>query len=435
MATARQAAFLLLKKMQKDAAYSNLLLENASLLGSLSRRDRALATALVYGVIERRLTLDYQLSQYLSKPLSKLSPEAVCVLRLGVYQLLFLEKIPSSAAINESVKLAKKYCAYASGLCNAVLRKVSQQGLVLPQETAEDYLSVKYSCPQWLIDQWTRDYGEETARGILAHSFAAQGFTVRVNTNKTGAQALLRRLEEEGVTAETTDQSGLLKLLNLPCRVDELPSFKDGLFHVQDKASMLCALSLDAKKGERVFDLCAAPGGKTFTVAEEMENSGEVLAFDLYAHRTALIESGAKRLGLSCVKAAQGDASAFDAALGQADRVLCDVPCSGLGILRQKPEVKWKDPATLQNLPALQLKILSTGAQYVKNGGRLIYSTCALSRAENEDVCAAFLKDHPAFQPVPALPALSEKAFLTLFPQQHDCDGFFIAAFRKDETA
>ena len=435
MATARQAAFLLLKKMQKDAAYSNLLLENAALLNTLSRRDRALATALVYGVTERRLTLDFQLAQYLSKPLSKLSPEAVCVLRLGAYQLLFMEKIPSSAAINESVKLAKKYCAYASGLCNAVLRKVSQNGLVLPQETAENYLSIKYSCPQWLIDQWTRDYGEETARGILASSFAPQGFTVRVNTNKTDAQTLLRQLETEGVTAQVTALPGLLKLTNLPCRVDELPSFKDGLFHVQDKASMLCALSLDAKKGERVFDLCAAPGGKTFTIAEEMKNCGEVLAFDLYAHRTALIESGAQRLGLSCVKAAQGDASVFDAALGQADRVLCDVPCSGLGILRQKPEVKWKDPASLQNLPTLQLKILETGARYVKDGGRLIYSTCALTRAENEDVCAAFLKNHPAFQPVAALPELSEQAFLTLFPQQHDCDGFFIAAFRKDKNA
>ena len=435
MTTARETAFRLLKRMEKDAAYSNLLLENAAGLDTLSARDRALATALVYGVIERRLTLDYSLSLYLAKPLSKLAPDVLYVLRLGAYQLLFMEKIPVSAAINESVKLAKKHCAFATGLCNAVLRKVAQNGLVLPEETAANYLSVKYSCPQWLIDGWTRDYGAETAEGILAHSFAPQGLTVRVNTVKTDADALKKTLEAEGVIAEPTDLPAMLRLSRLPCRVDELPSFRKGLFHVQDKASMLCALALDAQKGETVFDLCAAPGGKTFTLAEEMENTGTLKAFDLYTHRAALIEDGAKRLGLTCITAAQGDASAFEPSLGLADRVLCDVPCSGLGILRQKPEVKWKDPASLAALPELQGKILANAARYVKPGGRLVYSTCALSRAENEDVCEAFAAAHPAFRPVPALPALCDKAFLTLFPHEHDCDGFFIAAFQREDDA
>ncbi len=432
MATAREAAFRLLLKMKNNAAYSNLLLENSAHFAALSQRDRALAAALVYGVIERRLTLDYNLSQYLTKPLQKLSPEAVCVLRLGALQLLFLQKIPASAAINESVKLAKKHCAYAAGLCNAVLRKVSQNGLVLPKPDSENYLSVKYSCPQWLIDQWVRDYGAETAEGILSCSFAPQGFTVRVNPLKTDDESLLRRLAEEGVTAETTDLSGALRLTNLPCRVDELQSFRDGLFHVQDKASMLCALALDAKPDDTVFDLCAAPGGKTFTIAELMKDQGAVHAFDLHAHRVALIQEGAKRLGLESVKAATGNAAVFDPALGKADRVLCDVPCSGLGILRQKPEVKWKDPASLKDLPALQLQILENGARYVKNGGRLVYSTCALSKAENEDVCAAFAASHPEMRPVPALPMLSDAPYLTLFPHLHDCDGFFVAAFEKE---
>ncbi len=435
MITAREAAFALLKKLQKDAAYSNLLLENAALTRDLSARDRALTSALVYGVIEHRLTLDYNLELYLTKPLQKLSPDAVCVLRLGALQLLYLEKIPPSAAINESVKLAKKHCAFASGLCNAVLRKVSQNGLRLPPEEDERYLSVKYSCPQWLIDRWTHDYGEETAHGILSASFAPQGFTVRVNPLKTDAEALLSRLAQEGVSAAPTELPLVLRLNRLPCRVDELPSFRDGLFHAQDKASVLCALAVGAKPGETVFDLCAAPGGKTFTLAEEMQNRGVVKAFDLHSHRVALIAEGANRLGLSCVRAAQGDASAFDPALGLAHRVLCDVPCSGLGILRQKPEVKWKDPDSLGDLPAIQLKILENGARYVRPGGRLVYSTCALSCAENEDVCDAFLRKHPELRPVPALPQLSGQPFLTLFPHTHDCDGFFIAAFEKETDA
>ena len=432
MTTAREAAFRLLKKMNRDASFSNLLLENDALLHTLSPLDRSFAVALVYGVTERMLTLDYELSLYLSKPLSKLSPEALCILRLGAQQLLFMEKIPPSAAINESVKLAKKHCAYAAGLCNAVLRKVANNGLVLPKKDAEDYLSVKYSCPRWLIGQWTRDYGEETARGILSASFAPKGFTVRVNTLKTDAPSLCARLAEEGVTAAPADVQDALLLTHLPCRVDELPSFQAGLFHVQDKASMLCALALGAQKGDTVFDLCAAPGGKSFTVAETMENRGRVLAFDLYPQRVSLIETGAQRLGLSCLCAKIGDASVFDPALGEADRVLCDVPCSGLGILRQKPEVKWKDPETLLGLPELQGRILSNGARYVRPGGRLVYSTCALSRAENEDVCGAFLRGHPEMRPVPPLPAISHQPFLTLFPHVHNCDGFFIACFEKE---
>lgn len=435
MTFSREAAFRLLKQMKSNTAYSNLLLENAPVLAALPQRDRALATALVYGVIERRLTLDYQLSLYLTKPLQKLSPEAVIILRLGALQLLFMEKIPTSAAINESVKLAKKHCAYASGLCNAVLRKVAQNKTVLPPEDAENYLSVKYSCPQWLIDQWTRDYGAEAARGILGASFTADGFCVCVNPLKCDTDTLRDRLSQENVTAEPCDLPFALRLTRLPCRVDALPSFCDGWFHVQDKASMLCALAVNAQPGETVFDLCAAPGGKTFTLAEAMHDRGCVRAFDLHAHRAALIADGAVRLGLTCVKAAAGDASVFDPTLGLADRVLCDVPCSGLGILRQKPEIRWKDPASLNGLPVLQLKILENGARYVKAGGRLVYSTCALSKAENEEVCKAFAVSHPEMRPVPPLPELSGAPELTLFPHVHDCDGFFIAAFEKEGSA
>lgn len=431
----RLAAFSLLLQQQKSGSYSNLLLEKSPLMQSYDARDRAFVTALFYGVIERLLTLDYNLSLYLQKPLKKLQPEALCLLRLGAYQLLFLQSVPDAAAVNETVKLANKKCRYASGLINAVLRKIAQNGLCLPEENDKlSFLSVKYSCPVWLVERWLSCYGEEDTIGILTSSLQPSKLTIRVNTVKTSADSLRRQLQDEGVESEPLSVPDALALQKLPCALDQLPSFRRGLFHVQDKASMLCALAVDAKPGHTVYDLCASPGGKSFTIAETMENSGSVHAFDLYEKRVGLIADGAKRLGLSCITAKPADASAFDPLRPKADRVLCDVPCSGLGILRQKPEVKYKDPASLHQLPDIQKAILDCGAQYVKNGGRLVYSTCALDPEENERVCESFLRSHSAFSPVPPLLDLSADCFLTLMPHKMDCDGFFIAAFQKGET-
>jgi 16S rRNA (cytosine967-C5)-methyltransferase len=430
--TPREAAFSLLMQLQKNGGYSNLLLENSPLMGEFDARDRAFISALVYGVIERQLTLDHQLSLYLTKPLKKLQPQALCLLRLGAYQIMFADKVPESAAVNETVSLAKANCRYAAGLINAVLRKITQNGLVLPQDTDKaEYLSVRYSCPVPLVERWLTDYGEEDTIGILESSLQPVGLTVRVNTTKTTTAALKAVLEAQGVSCETTAVPDALILSQLPCPVDRLQAFQDGLFHVQDKASMLCALALQAQPGQTVFDLCAAPGGKSFTIAELMQNEGRVCAFDLYEKRVGLIRSGAERLGLTCVKAAVGDAAVYNETVGQADRVLCDVPCSGLGVMRQKPEVKYKDLASLDTLPALQAQIFANGARYLKDDGRLIYSTCALDKRENEAVCAAFLKEHPDFTAVSPLPDVSDSTFLTLMPHRFHCDGFFIAAFQK----
>ena len=430
--TPRSVACSLLLQLQKNGGYSNLLLEHSPEMRTFDARDRAFVSALVYGVTERRLTLDYQLSLYLTKPLQKLQPQVLCLLRFGAYQILFAEKVPASAAVNETVALAKKQCAYAAGLVNAVLRKIAQNGLRLPPEQdTVSYLSVLYSCPADLVARWLEDYGEADTVGILESSLQPVGLTVRVNTTKTTTAQLQATLTQQGVSCETAGIPDALKLEKLPCAVDQLSAFQDGLFHVQDKASMLCAHAVSAQPGQTVLDLCAAPGGKSFTIAELMRNEGRLAAFDLYEKRVGLIRSGAERLGLSCVQAAVGDASVYNEALGKADRVLCDVPCSGLGVMRQKPEVKYKDLASLEDLPELQLRILENGARYLKDEGRLIYSTCALDRRENDAVCAAFLKRHPDFVAVPPLPDLSDQAFLTLMPHQHDCDGFFIAAFCK----
>ncbi len=434
MDAARKTAFTVLLRMQKDGAYSNLTLENNAALKALPQRDRAFVSALVYGVTERLLTLDYNLSLYLKKPLQKLQPQVLCLLRLGAYQILFMEKVPASAAVNETVLLAKKVCAYAGGLVNAVLRKISAYGLCLPEENAENYLSVKFSCPQWLIDKWHAEYGEDAMRGILEQSLLPSKVTIKVNPLLTTPLQLQQRLADEGVACTPTDVEGLLCLQSLPCAVDQLASFREGLFHVQDKASCLCAKAVGAEPGDTVFDLCAAPGGKTFSIAEDMGDRGSVRAFDLYPSRVRLIEQGAKRLQLQAVSTGVHDALQKPD-IGLADRVLCDVPCAGLGILRRKPEIKYKTEESLSALPQLQLSILKNGAACVRDGGRLIYSTCSLSKAENEDVCAAFLKETTSFVPVAPLPALSADVFVTLLPHRDHCDGFFIAAFEKRGTS
>ncbi len=431
-ADARAAAFSLLLQQQKSGGYTNLLLENSPRMQTFDARDRAFIVSLVYGVVERRLTLDYNLLLYLQKPLKKLQPEVLCLLRLGCFQILFSDKVPASAAVNETVRLAKSRCGYAAGLVNAVLRKIAENGLRLPPEDGSDEsLSVRYSCPAWLIAQWRRDYGEENTVGILRSSLDPAGLTVRVNTVKTTTAALRASLEARGIVCRPLGLPDALRLEKLPCPLPSLPEFCDGLFHVQDKASMLCAMAVQPQPGQLVYDLCAAPGGKSFTMAQLMKNEGRIEAFDLYPHRVELIASGARRLSLSAVHARQGDASLYDSSLEQADRVLCDVPCSGLGILRQKPEVKYKPPESLEALPHLQEAILSVGARYLKPDGRLVYSTCALDVRENEAVCDSFLQLHPDFEAVPPLPQISDQCFLTLLPHKMDCDGFFLAAFQK----
>ncbi len=431
--TARQIAFNVLSKIFKDNAYSNIALDFALKKSNAEQRERAFASTLVYGTVERMITLDYVLVSYLSKPLKKLKPDVLTILRLGAYQILFLDSVPNSAAVNESVKLAKNNgCSYAAGLINAVLRKVSQNGLILPesQETLK-YLGVKYSCPQWLVEKWQTEYGYDCTENILAYSLKENHPSIRVNTLKTTTAALIELLNEKGIDCKTTHIKDSLIVDTHSLPIEELEEFQDGLFHVQGLPSQLCAKALGAKPDDTVFDLCAAPGGKTFTVAQYMQNRGTLKAFDIYSGRVDLINNGKDRLGLNIITAFEGDASVFDDSLGYADCVLCDVPCSGLGIISKKPEIKFKSPTELEALPKLQLAILENGSRYVKPGGRLLYSTCTLSRAENEDVCEKFLKHHPEFVAEKPLPELSNEKFKTFFPNENNSDGFFVALFIK----
>ncbi len=431
MKTARQTAFEILNRIQKDNSYSNLVLDSFLERSKLPQIEKAFASALVYGVIERLITLDYELSQYLKQPPKKLKPQVLTILRMGAYQLLYMDKVPASAAINESVKLTKNNGAsFASGLVNAVLRKISTNGL-----SSTDDLSVKYSAPQWLCDLWINDYGEENAVKLLDASFGAVETTVKVNTLLTDSSKLIQMLNNEGFEAVESNLIDNALIVKENGALHKTKAYNDGLFHVQDIASQLCCKALDAKENDIVLDICAAPGGKSFTLAQNMNNKGKVYSMDLYPQRIQLIKNGAERLGITNIVPFINDGACYNDQLPVADKILCDVPCAGLGVIRKKPEIRYKDRSEVDNLPELQYSILCVSAKYLKTGGTLIYSTCSLNKAENEFVVEKFLAEHNEFESFEVLPDLerydNKTDYVSLMPHLHGCDGFFIAGIRK----
>ena len=437
MADARLTAVKLLLKMESSASYSNILLDSALSEQGLSEREKAFAAALFYGVTERRLTLDYIIEQNSRIPFRKLEKEAVAVLRAGFYQLLYMPSVPESAAVNESVKLCRKLKAFgAEGFVNGMLRSFIRNGKQISFEGLDEVktLSLKYSCPEWIAAKWLREYGEENAIKAMEASLGAPPLYARVNSTKVTDDELVNLLKKEGVKAERNPRLNGCIWLEKAGEIEQLEAFKAGLFHIQDVSSQLCCLTLRPIVNETVIDICAAPGGKTFTLAELMGNNGRVLSLDLYDGRVNLIAQGAKRLGLRIVEAKQNNAVKFSEELPQADRVLCDVPCSGLGVIRRKPEIKYKSEEEFEELPRLQRAILEVSSRYVKEGGTLVYSTCTLSRAENDEVARDFAENHSEFSPiVQTIPyeGAENNSMRTFFPEKDGGDGFFTAAFRR----
>ncbi len=436
MKTARQVTAEALLQVEKGG-YSNLVLDSCLQKNESSPQDSAFASALFYGVLERRLTLDYCIAAYSKIPPEKLSPAVRELLRMAIYQILYMDSVPETAAVNESVALTRKMgVSSASGFVNGVLRSFLRAGGKVPNGTGSnrERLSIRYSCPLWLVTLLADSYGTEQTEHFLQAALGRPPIYARANTVKTTPQALCEQLGKEGALAQIDPvAAGGIIFENLAA-VEKLDSFQQGFFHVQDRSSQLCALALNAKPGMRVADICSAPGGKTFTVAQQMQNSGELLAMDLHQKRANLVQQGAKRLGLSIVKAQQNDGSQHNPELGDFDRILCDVPCSGLGVIRRKPELKYHDPKTFQNLPEIQYKILENSSKYCKIGGRLVYSTCTLNPAENLQVVQMFLREHPEYEPedFPAGLGISgwHKTFLGTDP---DSDGFFMAGMRKKD--
>jgi len=344
MVNTRAITLKLLKKIHVDKSYSNILLDKTLSEIDCSAQEKKFISALFYGVIERMITLDAVINKYSKVKTKKLDVDVLLILRIGFYQLLYMDSVPDSAAVNECVKLAKK-CRNPSlsGFVNGVLRSFIRNDKQLPTgNTKTEKLSVKYSCPEWLIDKWLGEYGEETTVSMLESSLGKAPVTIRINTLKMPAKDIITVLESDGYVVEEAFLENCYKISG-GVSVDSSKAYQLGLFYVQDISSQLCSLSLDANEGETVIDVCAAPGGKTFTTAIKMNNRGNVFSFDLHENRVKLIEDGAERLGLTNVSARQNDAMIFNSELPLADRVLCDVPCSGLGVIRRKPEIKYKN--------------------------------------------------------------------------------------------
>jgi len=414
----RDAACRLLQKIYAARSYANLALDAELSRLNMPAADAGLCAALVYGVIERRRLLDYQLESLLTQPVEKLPPVTLASLRLGLYQLFFMDRIPPHAAINESVELVKQSKAqYTSKLVNAVLRRAQGRGLQLPEGDDDHARSIRYSCPEWICALWREAYGKETARELLAASFDDTKTILRANTLKITPEEL--RAQLGGETVEFVPEAIVLPKAG---DVRRLPGFAEGLFHVQDTAAQLCCSMLNPQPGEIIFDLCAAPGGKSFTCAQMMQNQGKIIAVDLHPHRLKLLTEGAERLGITCIETKAGDASdpQFLSQFGTADRILCDVPCSGLGIIRKKPDIREKMPDELDKLPEMQYAILCASVRCLRPGGILVYAACTLNPAENEEVCERFLQSHPEFRMT---------AQQTLFMHTAHTDGFFVASF------
>lgn len=425
--TARSLAVKLLLRTFTEGGYSNLLLDQALSGSDLGAADKRLCAMLYYGVTERLLTLEYIAGCYTKRPVEKLDREVRFILYLGLYQLLYCEKIPERAAVSETVALTGVFRKKsASGFVNAVLRSFLRDHKAI-REPKEKWQrkQVAYSAPADLIRRASEQLGEETADRFFANALLPPPVTIRLNPLRASASDIA---ELEPVPCPQVPHAYFTNAQD----VSRTEAFRKGYFHVQDLSPQLCCMALGPKPGETVFDVCAAPGGKTFTIAEMMEDRGSVYAFDLHPSRVRLIREGAARLGLTCINAAMQDAKLRRPDLPQADRVLCDVPCSGLGVIRRKPEIKYKPLADLADLPEIQYAILENASGYLKPGGILVYATCTVLREENEAVLERFLAAHPEFSPVPLTELGTDTAWKTMTAADGDCDGFFVGRLKKE---
>lgn len=427
----RALALELLIKAEKQQQFSNIALDKALEASALSELDRRLASALFYGVTERRITLDYRIAHLSSRPISEIDTQTLNILRLGLYQLIFLDKIPAHAAVNETVSLCSRR---TSGFVNGILRAHTRTAPCdLPNKNSDTarYLSVKYSVCVPLCEKFLGVYGAEKTESIFKALETPPPTTLRVNTLRTSRDELLSNIE--GATASKLCANGL----KVRGALRELYGFDEGLFFVQDEASQLCVETLDVKEDMTVMDICSCPGSKSFGAAISMNNKGRVYSFDLHAKKLSLISSGAERLGIDIISVAEQDGRApIPEFFGQADRVLCDVPCSGFGVLAKKPELRYKSPEDSSALPDIQLAILENACRYVKNGGVLVYSTCTVFPEENHQNVQRFLERHKDFELMPFVAGNIEckEGYMTLLPDEHPTDGFFIAKMTKKES-
>ena len=409
MKNARLSAFDMLYDIIYGGAYSNIVLEKG--LKAVESKDKGFVSRLVYGVIERRLSLDYAINKFLN---GKTKPKVKILLYIGAYQVLYMDKIPDAVAVYETVSLCDNIgLSYYKKLINAVLHRIIDYKT---EFDIIDDLSIKYSCPQHLINMWTKMYGEDNVVDILESINNRPPVFAIPNSKYVDAEELYYELFSAGIDCEIFND---VVKINSSFDLSGLKAFNDGLFYIEDYSSYSCAKALEAEPDDVVLDLCSAPGGKAFTIAQ---SGATVYAYDIYEHRVELIKKSAKRLGLNNIITGINDALIYNANIPFADRIICDVPCSGFGIIRRKPEIRYKNLDDIKELPQIQYNILFTSSRYLKSGGVIIYSTCTLNKKENEQVVDRFLNDNTDFSLVESK---------TVFPTKNGGDGFFYSILKK----
>ena len=435
--TPRKAAVLSLNSCIKNGKFVNLELDAAIKKYGFEDKDKAFFTRLLYGTVERKITLDYIIEKLSSVKLEKIEKLVLCILETGLYQVFFMDRVPDSAACNEATELVKvtcpkAYAGYVNGVMRSAVRRKDEILNEIKSLKGSYGLSIKYSVPKWLCDMWERDYGcsEDIVKALCK---VRPGVALRVNTLKITADELCQKLDGS-LDARKLNESTII--IQGSCTVTELYGYDEGLFFVQDPASTAVSglVSKKSIKGENpvVVDTCSCPGGKSFSVAINLDNKGKIHSFDLHENRLKLVNSGAERLGITTIITQARDGRNPDEALfGKADAVLCDVPCSGLGVIAKKPDIRYKTYEEIENLPAVQYDILNASKNYVKDGGFIVYSTCTLRKAENEDVVQRFLKENEDFCLCPTHIAGDEMGFITFLPHKTMTDGFFVAKLIK----
>jgi len=440
--TARVAALMALGEYRRNNVWPDAALDKLFARAEISELDVALSKRILGGVLQNLALCDYYTAHYSTVSLKKIEPRVLDILRISIYQLVFLTKIPQSAAVNEGVLLAKKHSnPRGAGFVNAILRKVAAAVSAdnLPEvvgETEYQRLSIKYSHPEWLVREICGVLGQTGAEGFLsANNVADTPITAQVNTLRANLDDVLQNLQSNGVEVQRHEWLPNAVTMRRTGSVERLDAFIKGHIYIQDPAARLAVIAADPKPGDFVIDACAAPGGKSYASAIAMEDTGRIDACDISQGKLSLIESGAERLGLSIINASEKDASVFcPEYANQADVVIADVPCSGFGVIRKKPEIRYKSESDIAGLPELQKRILHNLSKYVKPGGTLLYSTCTVLKRENDDVVEWFLKDNAEFcrgnYTIPGVDNVDD-GMITLWPHIHDCDGFFICKLRR----
>ncbi len=439
--SAREWALIILKRVTEEQAYAHIVLDQSLEKSNLLDLDKSLVTELVYGTLQYLNQMDWIIGQFSSQKVKKIAPWIKNILRMGIYQLIYLDHIPSHAAVHEAVELAKKYghagtVRFVNGVLRSILRQKDNISYPDIKQDPIAHITYKYAHPEWLVKAWVKELGVDETILLCKENNDKAPMVLRTNTLCMTRDMLKEQLEAEGV--ETIESKWTPEALKVMSRfnVRRSEAFDKGFFQVQDESSQLVARLLDPRPDEFIIDSCSAPGGKTTHIAQLMENTGRILACDIQNNKLSLVAQSTARLGITIVETKRMDARDLQHDFSaKADRVLVDAPCSGLGIIRRKPDIKWqKGLEQLEKLPELQLEILSQAAQCVRTGGYLVYSTCTLNPAENQGVIKSFLSINPDFQLVPLAEEWPQKeGMVHLFPHRHGTDGFFMAKMRRKE--